>query len=970
MARGGGRKWRNGSSRGGHGGATGGGGGDGKRGRAFRRDFGKGENVWKRPRTDAAATDGPEGEKPQGENKSWAGFQLDSPAFEEYYKRQHIIADDEWDSFMATLKKTLPTTFRINGHGDFAHQIREQMQKDFFDFLPEDVEVDGEKFEAPRPLPWYPDNLAWHMSVSRNQLRKLDILENIHEFLKRENDAGNITRQEAVSMVPPLFLDVQPHHRVLDMCAAPGSKTAQLLEMLHAGDASATPQGFVVANDNDVQRCHLLIHQTKRMSSPSIMVTNHDAQNFPLLRRRGRGGAGDDGLMFDRILCDVPCSGDGTLRKAPDIWRKWTVGSGNGLHRLQLQIALRGLALLRVGGILVYSTCSLNPIEDEAVVAQLLRVYGDSLELLDVSAQLPELKRRPGLTKWLVLDKKRWYSNYSQVLPISASRLTPTMFPNPNAPAGTSAEPHVADEVAAKVAEGDGEGASLEGISREAETIEEGVAIDGAEADKEGQVEGGVVDEGGEGENAGVDSGKGKGRWREQVVPEAEECGLPLHRSMRVVPHDQDTGGFFVAVFRKLKHLEEPVDDGERKRNRGRGRGRGGRGQADGPRDQDAPEDQPVEETEPVEAENGGTETEAPETEAATAIREEDDAGDGLATDGTGVEEGLEQGLEQGLGAEVDGSAVEAGGPEAEPLEMEDAPPATEEVPRGEELAAEEGGGAGPSGGQNQGSGPRHGVRRIQQQGRWRGVDPVLELDNKEVLDSLGSYYGFKEEFAYQTQLITRSDDMATCKRIYYVSKSLLDILRLNNANGNPIKITSVGTKMFERQTVKDASVSCAYRIVLEGLPFALPYITRQIVYPDAEDFHMFLSKRSVPLTGFKDPELVQALQQAQSGCVIMAMRRAAGENTPRDAPPAAVACWRGANSINVLVTKADVLCMLDRLGFSHTSEGPSDAADPAADTIATTEPVEEAPAVAVEEEALERAEAAPSDVAVAGMAV
>lgn len=107
------------------------------------------------------------------------------------------------------------------------------------------------------------------------------------------------------------------------MCAAPGSKTAQLLEMLHAGDASATPQGFVVANDNDVQRCHLLIHQTKRMSSPSIMVTNHDAQNFPLLRQRGRGGAVDEGLMFDRILCDVPCSGDGTLRKAPDIWRKW-----------------------------------------------------------------------------------------------------------------------------------------------------------------------------------------------------------------------------------------------------------------------------------------------------------------------------------------------------------------------------------------------------------------------------------------------------------------------------------------------------------------------------------------------------------------------------------------------------------------------------------------------------------------------
>ncbi len=67
------------------------------------------------------------------------------------------------------------------------------------------------------------------------QLRKLPVLEALHEFIKRENEVGAITRQEAVSMVPPLFLEVKPWHRVLDMCAAPGSKTFQLLEALHAG---------------------------------------------------------------------------------------------------------------------------------------------------------------------------------------------------------------------------------------------------------------------------------------------------------------------------------------------------------------------------------------------------------------------------------------------------------------------------------------------------------------------------------------------------------------------------------------------------------------------------------------------------------------------------------------------------------------------------------------------------------------
>ena len=66
----------------------------------------------------------------------------------------------------------------------------------------------------PQPLPWYPAKLAWQLAFTRNQLRKLPVLWEIHELLKRENDAGSITRQEAVSMVPPLLLDVQPEHKV------------------------------------------------------------------------------------------------------------------------------------------------------------------------------------------------------------------------------------------------------------------------------------------------------------------------------------------------------------------------------------------------------------------------------------------------------------------------------------------------------------------------------------------------------------------------------------------------------------------------------------------------------------------------------------------------------------------------------------------------------------------------------------
>lgn len=72
----------------------------------------------------------------------------------------------------------------------------------------------GEDFIS--PLTWYPGNLAWRLNFSRKQLRKTEALESFHEFLKHESEVGNITRQEAVSMVPPLFLNVQPDHHILD----------------------------------------------------------------------------------------------------------------------------------------------------------------------------------------------------------------------------------------------------------------------------------------------------------------------------------------------------------------------------------------------------------------------------------------------------------------------------------------------------------------------------------------------------------------------------------------------------------------------------------------------------------------------------------------------------------------------------------------------------------------------------------
>ena len=172
-------------------------------------------------------------------------------------------------------------------------------------------------------------------------------------------------------------------------------QTAQLLEALHADDdvnSSSIPPGIVIANDTDAKRTHLLIHQSSRLPSPSFMVMNLDASNMPNIKVPHEPPRGPNlrNLVFDRILCDVPCSGDGTMRKNVAIWKRWTSLDGNGLHscawtggalfalrtdtpcRLQLRILQRAMRVLAKGGRIVYSTCSLNPVENEAVIAAAL----------------------------------------------------------------------------------------------------------------------------------------------------------------------------------------------------------------------------------------------------------------------------------------------------------------------------------------------------------------------------------------------------------------------------------------------------------------------------------------------------------------------------------------------------------------------------------------------------------------------
>lgn len=293
---------------------------------------------------------------------------LVNPRFEAYYQAQGIIPSakqegteagsqpsEEWQEFMTAMRQPLPTTFRVTAGRPFTQMIIKTIEEEHIAHL-NNIEFEGEKVQAPSRLDWYPRGLGWHLDVKKAVLRKQEQFKKFQGWLVHETNTGAISRQEAVSMVPPLFLNVQHDHLVLDMCAAPGSKTAQLLEGIHAPlldkdgkppaqgegkELETIPLGLVVANDSDGRRAALLKHQSARVASPSLVVCNTDARFFPNLTVPYLSASAEKkaerveykDIKYDRILTDVPCSGDGTLRKNLLIWKKWTFADGNGLHK-------------------------------------------------------------------------------------------------------------------------------------------------------------------------------------------------------------------------------------------------------------------------------------------------------------------------------------------------------------------------------------------------------------------------------------------------------------------------------------------------------------------------------------------------------------------------------------------------------------------------------------------------------------
>lgn len=259
---------------------------------------------------------------------------------------------DDWSAFEAALARPLPTCI-------WANPLR---------IAPEDLAAlaaaDG---LDPKPLPGHRDAFT---------IADKDALGSHWWYI-----AGLAHAQERVSLLPATLLQPEPGDRVLDLCAAPGGKTARIA-------AAMDNRGTVVANDVSAQRMRPLRANLERLGLINVSTTIADGCNFP-----------PQAGLFDRVLVDAPCSGEGTLRKHRRLSGAIGEAISRDYSRRQRALLRKAVQLCRPGGRIVYSTCTFAPEENEEVVDAVLqeRANGD---LRLESIELPGLHTVPGLTEW------------------------------------------------------------------------------------------------------------------------------------------------------------------------------------------------------------------------------------------------------------------------------------------------------------------------------------------------------------------------------------------------------------------------------------------------------------------------------------------------------------------------------------------------------------------------------------------
>lgn len=215
------------------------------------------------------------------------------------------------------------------------------------------------------PVPWCEEGFAYREPAAPGK----------HPY----HAAGLYYVQEPSAMFPAAALGAMPGERVLDLCAAPGGKTSQLACAMRG-------QGLLIANEIEPKRVRALSENVERFGITNCVVTNETPQR---LVERFAG-------FFDRILVDAPCSGEGMFRKDPEAASYWSERHVAACAQTQAGLLDAAYAMLREGGVMVYSTCTFSPEENERTIAELLSRHPD----LGMERLPHEYGVAPGVPAW------------------------------------------------------------------------------------------------------------------------------------------------------------------------------------------------------------------------------------------------------------------------------------------------------------------------------------------------------------------------------------------------------------------------------------------------------------------------------------------------------------------------------------------------------------------------------------------
>ena len=289
-----------------------------------------------------------------------------------FIERMKKLLGKDFDSYMEILKKEPVRSFRCNTLKISPENLKKRLEKK------------GWKIKI--PFEKYPEIMIVEGKYDNNQIsswaggREID-LEPGELGRSIEHLLGYYYIQEIASMLPVLVLNPKPNERVLDLCASPGSKTTQIA-------ARMENTGLLVANEVKFGRIKILAANTERCGVMNVIMTRKDG--IALCKRFK-----DENFLFDKILLDAPCSGEGTIRSTPRTLEMWNINTIKLLSNLQKSLIASAIEILKPNGELVYSTCTHAPEEDEEIVDFALKNFNVEVEKIE----LP-LKTSTGILKW------------------------------------------------------------------------------------------------------------------------------------------------------------------------------------------------------------------------------------------------------------------------------------------------------------------------------------------------------------------------------------------------------------------------------------------------------------------------------------------------------------------------------------------------------------------------------------------